>query len=124
MERMTRVDQNESCCAGPVVPEAMPATAVERTLRMFKALGDESRFAIFRLIAAQEGEICACDIVDQFDLRQPTIAHHLKVLRAAGLITAERRGVWAYYAVDPEGLEALQSVTQGFAGAALVPGAR
>lgn len=118
------MNQNESCCAGPVIPVAMPVPAVERTLRMFKALGDESRFAIFRLIAAQEGEICACDIVDRFDLRQPTIAHHLKVLRAAGLVTVERRGVWAWYAVDPEGLETLQSMTQGLAGAALVPGAR
>jgi ArsR family transcriptional regulator len=73
-----------------------------------KALADGSRLAIFQLIAAQDGEICACDIVDRFDLRQPTIAHHLKVLRDAGLITAEKRGVWVHYAVNQRGVARLR----------------
>ena len=81
---------------------------------IFKALADGTRLDVFRLIAAQEGEICACDIVDRFDVSQPTIAHHLKVLRNAGLITVSRRGVWAYYAVDPQGVSVLQEATQGF----------
>lgn len=124
MEKRFVIDQIESCCGPAVQPSGMAVATVERSLRVFKALGDETRFAILRLIAAQEEEICACDIVDQFDVSQPTIAHHLKVLRTAGLITAERRGVWAYYAIDPEGVELLQSVTQGLAGATLVPGTR
>jgi ArsR family transcriptional regulator len=68
------------------------------------------------LIAAQDEPICACDIVDRFDVSQPTIAHHLKVLRNAGLITVSRHGVWAYYAVEPRGLEVLQTSVQGFLG--------
>jgi ArsR family transcriptional regulator, arsenate/arsenite/antimonite-responsive transcriptional repressor len=102
----------------------MPPEGASRSLRMFKALADETRYAIFRLIAAQEESICACDIVDRFDVSQPTIAHHMKVLREAGLITVTRRGVWAYYAVDPRGVEDLHLVTGGLAAALQVPGAR
>ncbi len=79
-------------------------------LSVFKALADGTRLDIFRLIAAQEAPICACDIVDRFDVSQPTIAHHLKVLRTAGLITVSRRGVWAYYGVDPRGATMLRTV--------------
>jgi ArsR family transcriptional regulator len=75
----------------------------------FKALSDPNRFDIFRLIAAQEAPICACDVVDRFDLTQPTISHHLKVLRESGLIQATRRGIWAHYEVDAEGLSLLRS---------------
>jgi ArsR family transcriptional regulator len=75
----------------------------------FKALADPTRLDIFRLIAAQAAPICACDVVDRFDVSQPTISHHLKVLREAGLITVSRRGVWAYYAADPRGLELLRA---------------
>lgn len=72
---------------------------------LFKALGDETRLEVFRLIAAQDAAICVCDIADQFPVSQPTISHHLKVLREAGLITVSRRGNWAFYAVDQLGLE-------------------
>jgi ArsR family transcriptional regulator len=85
-------------------------------LAAFKALADGTRLDVFRLIAAQDEPICACDIVDRFDVSQPTIAHHLKVLRNAGLITVSRHGVWAYYAVEPRGLEVLQTSVQGFLG--------
>ena len=74
----------------------------------FRALGDPTRLEIFRLIAAQEAPVCACDVVDRFAVSQPTISHHLKVLREAGLITVSRRGVWAYYAADPRGLALLR----------------
>ncbi len=72
----------------------------------FRALGDPARLEIFRLIAAQPGPICVCD--DHFHLSQPTISHHLKVLRQAGLVNVSRGGVWAYYAANPHGLAALQ----------------
>ncbi len=87
-------------------------------LSVFKALADGTRLDIFRLIAAQEAPICACDVVDRFDVSQPTIAHHLKVLRTAGLITVSRRGVWAYYEVDPRGADLLRVIP-----GAILPGA-
>jgi ArsR family transcriptional regulator len=76
-------------------------------LRAFKALADPTRLEILRLLAAQPGPTCACDLVEHFDLAQPTVSHHLKVLREAGLLSQTRLGIWAFYAVDPEGLELL-----------------
>jgi ArsR family transcriptional regulator, arsenate/arsenite/antimonite-responsive transcriptional repressor len=81
---------------------------------IFRALGDATRFEIFRLIAAQTEPICACDVVDRFDLTQPTISYHLKVLREAGLVTVSQRGVWAYYAADPEGPRLLREAADLF----------
>jgi ArsR family transcriptional regulator len=126
MERLTitGITQTESCCEPSLGIDSMSADEASRSLRMFKALADETRYAIFRLIAAQEESICACDIVDRFDVSQPTIAHHTKVLREAGLVTVTRRGVWAYYAIDPRGVEDLHMVTRDFAGALQVRGAR
>ena len=69
----------------------------------FRALGDPTRLEIFHLIASQCEPICVCDIVERFDLSQPTISHHLKTLRDAGLVTVSRQGVWAFYALDPAG---------------------
>lgn len=78
---------------------------------MFKALGDPVRLRMLSLIAAHEGgESCVCDISPAFDLSQPTISHHLKVLREAGLLDSERRGTWVYYRVIPSALEQLSSV--------------
>lgn len=108
-------DQTESCCTPPIGADAMPAEVAQRSMRMFKALADDTRYAIFRLIASQPEAICACDVVDQFTVSQPTIAHHLKVLREAGLISVTRRGVWAYYEADPRGVDDLASVTRDFA---------
>ena len=82
----------------------MPGTAAQgRAVAVFKALADATRLQIFSLIAARPGPICVCDIVARFELRQPTISHHLRVLRDAGLVTRSRRGTWSYYAVDPRG---------------------
>jgi len=77
---------------------------------LFHALGDPTRLEIFRLVASQPAPICVCDIVDRFDVSQPTISHHLKVLREAGLVTVSRQGIWAYYAVDEQGLAMLAHV--------------
>jgi ArsR family transcriptional regulator len=73
----------------------------ERLVAVYRALGDSTRLEVFRLIAAQTAPICVCDIVDRFNVSQPTISHHLKTLRDAGLVKVSRRGVWAFYAVDP-----------------------
>lgn len=70
--------------------------------RLFKALGDETRLEIVGLLAAAGDELCVCDIETRFELSQPTISHHLRILRDAALVTAERRGTWVYYRLNPE----------------------
>lgn len=103
------------CCTIPNDPIPLPETEREQLVGMFKALSDPTRFDIFRLVAAQEEPICACDVVDRFAVSQPTISHHMKVLRDAGLVTVSRRGVWAYYAADARGLALLQDSLGSFA---------
>jgi ArsR family transcriptional regulator len=73
----------------------------------FRALADPTRLEIVRLLAAQSGPTCVCDVVDHFELAQPTISHHLKVLREAGLLRASRHGIWSFYEVDRKGLDLL-----------------
>ncbi len=78
---------------------------------MFKALGDPVRLRLLSLIASHPGgEACVCEISATFDLSQPTISHHLKLLRSAGLLDCERRGTWVYYWVLPQALGRLGSV--------------
>ena len=93
-------------CCGPDVAPLAPADA-ERAARFFKALADPTRVAIVSRLAAAE-ECCVCDLNAAFDLSQPTISHHLKVLREAGLVESSRRGTWAYYRLVPEALDALR----------------
>ena len=96
----------QGCCPPrPIAP--LGEAEQERLLRAFKALADPTRLEILRLLGAQAGPTCVCDLVAHFELSQPTISHHLKVLREAGLLTQTRLGIWAFYAVDPEGLALL-----------------
>jgi len=92
-------------CCGPDVPPLAPAAA-ERLAARFRALADPTRVAIVNRLAQAE-ETCVCDLTAAFDLSQPTISHHLKVLREAGLVESSRRGTWAYYRVVPDTLGAL-----------------
>jgi ArsR family transcriptional regulator, arsenate/arsenite/antimonite-responsive transcriptional repressor len=74
----------------------------------FKALGDETRLEILALLASAGEAVCVCDIEAHIgELSQPTISHHLKLLREAGLVTAEKRGTWSYYTLVPEALSPL-----------------
>lgn len=114
----TKVRPN-GCCAIPNDPIPLPATERERMVTAFKALADPTRLDVFRLITAQDDPMCACDVVDRFDVSQPTVSHHLKVLREAGLISVSRRGVWAYYAADPRGLALLRGSLDSFVPAPL-----
>lgn len=98
----------DDCCVSPVAPAELTPSRRDRLVSLYRALGDPTRLEVFRLIAAQSAPICVCDVVDRFELTQPTISHHLKILRDAGLVTVSRRGVWAYYAVDPAGLALLR----------------
>lgn len=78
---------------------------------MFKALSDPVRLRLLSLIASHPGgEACVCEISASFDVSQPTISHHLKLLRSAGLLDCERRGTWVYYWVIPAALQQLSSV--------------
>jgi ArsR family transcriptional regulator, arsenate/arsenite/antimonite-responsive transcriptional repressor len=76
--------------------------------RLFKALADETRLEIVGLLAARGSELCVCDIESHFELSQPTVSHHLRVLREAELVTSERRGTWVYYALDHRNLALLE----------------
>ncbi len=96
-----------ACCA-PVVREPLSADDAERLARTLKAVADPARLRLLSLVAAHEGgEACVCDLTDPIGLSQPTVSHHLKVLVDAGLLTRDKRGVWAYYAVVPTALDAL-----------------
>ena len=87
-----------------------PDTAIDLS-RTFKALGDPVRLRLLSLIASHHGaEVCVCDLMNQFDVSNPTISHHLKVLRTAGLIDCQRRGTWVYYWVIPARLGQLSAV--------------
>jgi ArsR family transcriptional regulator, arsenate/arsenite/antimonite-responsive transcriptional repressor len=87
----------------------MDAAAAEQLAATFKALGDPTRVAIVNRLACCD-ECCVCDLTDAFDLSQPTISHHLRILRDAGLVEAERRGTWAYYRLVPNAIEHLREV--------------
>lgn len=98
-------------CCSPLNREPLTEDWAGDLARMFKALGDPVRLRLLSLVASHEGgEACVCDISDTFDLSQPTISHHLKVLRQAGLLDCERRGTWVYYWVIPAALQQLSAV--------------
>jgi len=73
-----------------------------------RAAADPTRLGVLQLLAAAKAPVCVCDITARFRLSQPTISHHLRILRRAGLVSASRRGIWAHYAVRPAGLAVLQ----------------
>jgi ArsR family transcriptional regulator, arsenate/arsenite/antimonite-responsive transcriptional repressor len=93
-------------CAIPLIREPIGESVAAGLAQVFKALGDPVRLRLVSLIGAhQGGEVCVCELTDAFDLTQPTISHHLKVLREAGIITSERRGTWVYYRLEPAVLD-------------------
>jgi len=94
--------QLPSGCCTPLGREPLDADQAVTVAPMFKALGDPVRLRLLSMIAAcADGEICVCDLTTPFELTGPTISHHLRVLREAGLIDCERRGTWVYYWVVP-----------------------
>src|ERR671932_2213125 len=98
------------CCG----PETLPLAPEERDelAARFKALADPTRVALVNRLAAAE-EVCVCDLNTAFDLSQPTISHHLRILREAGLVESTRRGTWAYYRLVPEAIESLRGALGG-----------
>jgi DNA-binding transcriptional ArsR family regulator len=91
-------------------------TLVDPDVRLFQALADPTRLAIVRELAGAP-EVCACDFTSCCDVRQPTVSHHLKVLREAGVVVSERRGTWIYYRLAPAAAERLQSLAVQLSGA-------
>lgn len=105
-----RLAEQVGCCS-PLVREPLTPPQASDLARLFKAMGDPVRLRLLSLIASHSGgEACVCDLTGVFDLTGPTISHHLKVLREAGLISGERRGTWVYYRVEPAALRRLSSV--------------
>jgi ArsR family transcriptional regulator, arsenate/arsenite/antimonite-responsive transcriptional repressor len=108
-------DPGLACCTPLATGSAMSAEQAEQVAPLLKALADPVRLRLFSMIATAEGgEACVCDLTVGFELTGPTISHHLKVLREAGLIEGDRRGTWIWYRARPGALEA--------AFAAVVPG--
>ena len=98
------------CCDAGTPP--MPRRAADDLAEAFKALADPTRVAIINRLSTASAA-CVCDLTATFELSQPTISHHLRILRAAGLIEVERRGTWAYYRLVPEAIERLRHVLVG-----------
>jgi ArsR family transcriptional regulator, arsenate/arsenite/antimonite-responsive transcriptional repressor len=103
-------------CCGPDVPP-IDSGAARDLAEIFKALADPTRVAIVSRLASGE-QCCVCDLTDAFELSQPTVSHHLRILREAGLVEAERRGTFAYYWLLPEAIDRLRGI---FTPAALAP---
>lgn len=100
-------------CCPPLVRQPLSAGRATELAPLFKAMGDPVRLRLLSLIASHAGgEACVCDLSGVFDLSGPTISHHLKVLRAAGLITGERRGTWVYYRILPDALRQVSSLVE------------
>lgn len=98
-------------CCSPLTSEALTADQAEQVAPLLKALADPVRLRLMSLIASHAGgEACVCDLNDAFDLSQPTISHHLKVLHDAGLIDRDKRGVWVYYRARTEALAGLATL--------------
>jgi ArsR family transcriptional regulator, arsenate/arsenite/antimonite-responsive transcriptional repressor len=98
----------EPCCE-PVVYPDIEREQAERMGAIGKALGDPIRMQLVDVLRKHAGKVCVCELVPLFDLSQPTVSHHLKVLRDAGIVGSERRGLWAYYYVNPDSLEELSA---------------
>jgi ArsR family transcriptional regulator len=108
--RLTRRDA--TCCEGDpsAAPPTLAASQANTLAERLKALADPTRLRMLDLLAQREAPLCVCEINAHFAQRQPTISHHLRILRQAGLIDCEKRGVWAYYWATEAGAHALAAV--------------
>src|SRR5215218_8708793 len=98
----------EPCCDPLVYPDVDRAQA-RKMAATAKALGDPIRLQLVDVLRRHAGKVCVCELVPLFEVSQPTLSHHLKVLRDAGLVDSERQGLWAYYYVKPDALEELSA---------------
>ena len=98
----------ERCCEPVVYPEVQREQAL-RMAEVAKALGDPVRLQLVDVLRRHAGKVCVCELVPLFDISQPTLSHHLKKLREAGIVDSERTGLWAYYYVIPDALKELSA---------------
>jgi ArsR family transcriptional regulator, arsenate/arsenite/antimonite-responsive transcriptional repressor len=96
------------------------ATSLDPEVRLLAALADPTRLAIVRQLAS-ETETCACDFTSCCDVGQPTVSHHLRILREAGVVTSERRGQWIFYRLEPSTSERLAALARSFVPGGLIP---
>ena len=104
----TKRAAGERCCEPVVYPDVERRQA-EQMAVVAKALGDPVRLQLVDVLRRHAGKVCVCELVPLFDLSQPTVSHHLKVLREAGVVGSERQGLWAYYFVIPNALKELSA---------------
>lgn len=117
MERPETIEilSEQVACCSPGVVRLPPDETVDRFARTLKALGHPVRLKIMHILSRTGGQVCVCDIERQFDLSQPTISHHLRLLREAGLVETEQRGPWVHYSVRPGEVDALARHFAGLA---------
>lgn len=107
--------QTVACCS-PLTKEPLSSDQADRISPLLKALADPVRLRLLSLVAShQDGEACVCDLNDAFELSQPTISHHLKVLHDSGLLDRSKRGVWVYYRVNTQALADVGALIGGVA---------
>lgn len=124
MSNLHPLPEVASCVVAPLVCEPLNPPAAAEMAARFKALADPVRLQLLSSVASRAGgEACVCDISAGVEVSQPTISHHLKVLRDAGLLTSRRRASWVYYAVVPEALTVLSNLLSVHADAAPALGA-
>lgn len=111
MSKQREEDREQVLCCSPVMRQPLGEDQSVELARVFKAIGEPVRLRLLSLIASHAGgEACVCDLTGAFDLSGPTISHHLKKLREAGVIEGERRGTWVYYRVRTEMLAVLSEL--------------
>lgn len=103
-------DRVKGCCQP--VAAALPDTRVDRLSTIYRALGDPTRLQIVHILTAATEPVCVCDFTAAFDLGQPTVSHHLAKLREAGIVSSVKRGVWAFYRLNPDMSAAARAAIQ------------
>ncbi|HLH82178.1 MAG TPA: metalloregulator ArsR/SmtB family transcription factor [Trebonia sp.] len=109
---------DEGACCAPLAREPLSPDGADELAPLFKAVADPMRLRLLSLIACHDGgESCVCDLTAAFDVTAPTVSYHLRILREAGLISAERRGTWVYYRVNPRVMARMSAVLLPASGA-------
>jgi ArsR family transcriptional regulator len=110
-ELLPVIDAGTGLCCEPLAREPLSPGGADELAPLFKAIADPMRLRLLSLIACHDGgESCVCDLTAAFDVTAPTISYHLRILREAGLISAERRGTWVYYRVNPQVMARMSAV--------------
>ena len=122
-DRQTILNRNliaQPPCCDPQPRMQVDAHELRREVELLSALADHTRLAIVAMLADLDEPLCVCEIVAQFELGQPTISHHLKILRDANIVTTEKRGLWVYYSINRQVLDSATSYLHGLVAAKAV----